>query len=524
MRQLFLLFFICSTTLNAQTPSVLWSFDTNDNAFGQSAMADLNNDGEQNVVFGCHKNDGMIYALNSDGSLLWFYDGSENGEGCNDAAPLIFDFDDDGTLDVVVPGSCNSKTWCLDGATGEEKWITETRGSASPPAVDDMDGDGRWDVLHGEYGGYVICIDGIDGMIKWEVLVDADSDILTAPTITDLNGDGQLDFVVATRSINNESKLYAFNGLDRSLMWSFDLNGAAYHGSAVVDLVEDGYVDIVVGDSTGTLWAINGADGNMLWSFDGGGTYASSVAVGDLNMDGLCDLVFSASNKVYAINNAGMEIWAYDIPSSGSNLQGVALSDVTGDGGHDVVFGTSSGELIAVNGMDGTPLWDVDLQADYGDDFSIGTAPIIGDFNDDGKLNVFVVGGDTSYVNVENNYGRAYAVQAGDFYGQDWPMFQYDARRGSNACYLPPTSSNTLQQQTKALVFPNPASTHIQLNSMLLETSSAMLILFDYTGRKVYESFVNKNEFINVSGLTKGIYNGVLIQGAETEYFRFAKM
>jgi len=186
--------------VNAQSPTIKWWYDINDASFGQSAAGDIDSDGKMEVVFGCYRNDSSVYALNAeDGSLLWKYNTHPYGaEGCNDVAPIIYDVDNDDSLEVIVPSSCNPTTFCFNGKTGAVKWQTPTRGSDSPPTIADIDNDGKPEILHGEFEGYVICINAENGSVAWEIPVDLNSWIQTAPTVVDLDTNGQLDFVVAT--------------------------------------------------------------------------------------------------------------------------------------------------------------------------------------------------------------------------------------------------------------------------------------------------------------------------------------
>jgi outer membrane protein assembly factor BamB len=141
----------------AQVPVQLWGFDTRDASFGQTAAGDIDGDGKLELVFGCYRNDSSIYALNAeDGSLLWKFNAAKPGrDGCNDVATLIVDVDDDGIPEVIVPSSCNPTTYCFDGKTGALIWSARTRSSDSPPTVADIDGGGKLEILHGEFGGWV---------------------------------------------------------------------------------------------------------------------------------------------------------------------------------------------------------------------------------------------------------------------------------------------------------------------------------------------------------------------------------
>src|SRR5690606_32516684 len=136
-------------------------------------------------------------------------------------------------LDVIVISSCNPFAYCFDGETGTTKWKALTRGSDSPPVIADFNGDGYHEIAYGTFGGYVIILNGIDGTLNREILVDSNSWIQTAPTVVDLNSDGQLDFVVSSWSFSQDNKIYAYNGLDFSLLWKMDLSGYVYHGTAV---------------------------------------------------------------------------------------------------------------------------------------------------------------------------------------------------------------------------------------------------------------------------------------------------
>ncbi len=173
------------------TPEILWQFDMDDSSFGMTAAGDIDGDGRLELVFGCYRNDDHIYALNAeDGSLLWKYNATLDApDGCNDVAPILFDIDGDGILEVIVPSSCNAIVTCFNGKDGAVIWQSKTKGSDSPPTIADIDNDGLQEILFGEFGGYVICFDVLTGEQEWEILVDKNSWIQTAPSIADFDGD-----------------------------------------------------------------------------------------------------------------------------------------------------------------------------------------------------------------------------------------------------------------------------------------------------------------------------------------------
>lgn len=445
--KVFILFVLSFYSANSQFPQIKWWFNTHDSSFGQSAAEDIDNDGKLEIVFGCYRNDSCVYALNSeDGSLLWKYNTHSVGaEGCNDVAPLIYDVDGDNRLEVILPSSCNPTTFCFKGSDGTVKWMTPTAGSDSPPTIADIDNDGKLEILHGGFDGHVLCLNADNGAFKWSLTVNENSWIQTAPTILDLDGDGKLDFVVGSWAFGKDtSKMYAYRGDNHSLIWSKNIPNYIYHGTAVADLDEDGKPELVVGAYDGKVYVLNSEDGSTLWTFQGDYYIGAPVTIADIDGDGKCDIIYCDAYGVGALNNTGDQLWYYNIPDYGTAFRGVAIGDINGDKRPDVVFGTSKGRAIVLNGYNGSEIWSLDLAAQYGDTLSFDNAPLIADFDKDGTIDIFLVGGKTNYPDFSQNYGRAYMISAGIGEGPDWLMFQHDIRRQSSLCGNTETSIITI--------------------------------------------------------------------------------
>lgn len=511
MKRLIKLLLLClcfSNDLFSQVPQIKWWYDVFDSSFGMSAAGDIDKDGKAEIVFGCYRNDSSVYALNGeDGSLLWKYNTHPVGfEGCNDVAVLLYDVDKDDTLEVIVPSSCNAKTFCFRGKTGAIQWQTPTAGSDSPPTIADIDNDGRLEILHGGFDGHVLAIHADDGSVDWSKTVDNNSWVQTAPTVVDVDGNGQLDFIAGTWAFSPDtSRINAYRGDNQNLIWSKPVSDYIYHGSAVADIDKDGKPELVFGDYNGILYALNAENGSTLWTYQASVYIGAPASIADVNHDGNCDVIYCDAYGVGALSKTGSPMWYYTIPDFGTAFRGVAVADIDGDNMLDVVFGTSKGRVIVLRGIDGSLIWSLDLAAHIGKEFDIDHAPLISDFDQDGKIDIFIVGGKTEYPNFQNNYGRAYLITAGNGKGPDWMMFQHDILRKSSMCDAPLGIDDMVfgDDEIHINVFPNPSGNQIEIQT----STKGEILIYDLCGKLLQKfPFLNTKQILDISNFPKGMY------------------
>ena len=404
-------------------PEILWWYDLDAPCFGSAATDDIDNDGNLELVFGTYFNDEHVYALNANnGSLLWNYDTG----GCNDASPVIYDVDLDGELEVIIPASSPYKVYCFDGSTGQVEWSTSTgypNCIDSPPAVADVDNDNKPEVILGAWYGNVFCLNGEDGSICWHINLGSNSYFQAEPNILDLDNDGQLDIVIAQYA--GDCRIYALKGNNGSVLWYSDLpQDYMYHGGSFADIDEDGLPEIVIGCYDNYVYVLNGEDGSLLWNYYAPYYIASPTSIADLNNDNHLEIVFTSYNYLGVLSYTGGLLWSYT--AGGGMFRGASIADIDGNGILDVVFGADDGILRVLRGNNGQIIWTLDLEAHYQNIFQIDNAPVIEDFNNDGKLDIFIIGGYGTSDPPDNNHGRGYAIAAGDGTGDGWPMFRHD--------------------------------------------------------------------------------------------------
>lgn len=283
----------------------------------------------------------------------------------------------------VVPGSQG-----LSG-TLSELWTFEILGfSNSSPALGDLDGDGRLEVVFGSWNEALFAVNGEDGSILWSypILGLGNSG---APIIADIDNDQKPEVV-----FSSGDTLYAFQGESGDLLWSSVLSLSSTGTSpSAADLDGDGTLEVIFGESS-QIRAYDGETGSVIWVATGYEIrdYGSSVAE-DVDGDGAAEVMVmkqdSPDNHFSLLSGLdGSEIWSSPIDCNWPYSPVPAYADIDLDGNPEIVSCFGDNDVYVYNPLNGEVIWHAEHPGE-----ACFASPVLADIDGNGTLEIFT----TSY-------------------------------------------------------------------------------------------------------------------------------
>jgi len=354
------------------------------------AVADMNGDGSPDLV-----------VANTDSNTVGILSGNGNGTfqtaatydvgGQFPVSVAVGNLVLGGGLQVVVANGCADQTACSGGgqsgvgvlfAFGNPTAVTYRSGGSVVQSVKiaDVDNNGIPDLLVAHLcastnisnctlntPGSVGVLLGHDDIFTLIKTYNSGGFQTASLAVADVNGDGQLDLVVAN-SCASAGSSGCGNGSVGVLLGNGDgtfKKAVTYPAGffpisvAVADLNGDGKPDVVV---TNVQENGNGSVGILLGNGDGtfasvvsyasGGFSPQSVAVADVNGDGKLDVVVSniSSNNLGVLLGKGDGTFPAPLiySTGGNNPLSVAIADVNGDGKPDLVVVNNGSNNVGV--------------------------------------------------------------------------------------------------------------------------------------------------------------------------------
>ncbi|MEO0204556.1 MAG: FG-GAP-like repeat-containing protein [candidate division WOR-3 bacterium] len=343
--------------------TILWSISFFGMDPSSPACGDLDGDGLDEIVTKTFS-DGLK-ALDNDGTVLWTFPttysfSSPKIEDVVSSSPgpeVIFMDPSGGNLVLYVLSASGTPIWTANVGIAEQP--------AATPAISDIDGDGVKEIIIATLYSGLRVYDGQTGTLEWSYFALA---INPTPSVIDLNNDGIEDIL-----FSNSSTIMAISGTG-TFMWSFNLRAHTPPSDTHVVLMEyvapvwdingDGFPEIWLGDGgdssnvnshllridqNGSSASINWLYGINQWAYDGGGGLV------DINNDGIWDFIKAADN--------GTPVWNFRFDNCGSGVidPSVAIGDIDADNCSEVVIiGCQSsflgGNIVAVAIDNSTPV------------------------------------------------------------------------------------------------------------------------------------------------------------------------
>jgi hypothetical protein len=358
--------------------------------------------------------------------------------GANALAFADFDGDQDQDLfwgDFFEPGillienigrTCSTPSFQVDPVPLPFAGSTRTSGYNAPAPVD-LDFDGDLDFLMGVLGGaFNPVATAADNFYYWERTakdrlelrtkrfldaVDLGSD--TVPALADVDGDGDLDLVVGSKTdpaSNDAGRLTIFTNTGSKSAPSFRQGEAtriadAYHyAPAFGDLDGDGDADMLLGtwNHDVLFFRNSGGAGPSRWVADESATIRppraihSTPCLGDIDSDRDLDLLVGQANgSILFYRNAGtpkaprFELVPDALDTLRAGRRSVpTLADIDGDGRLDLVIGRETGGAsVYRNSGTGAVVKFTELK-DLALPLPSGAAPALADLTGDGVLDL----------------------------------------------------------------------------------------------------------------------------------------
>lgn len=252
--------------LDKETGSLVWTFSGASGYYiGQAAEAD-------GVVYApC--NDGVLYALDQNGNLLWEF---ETGHYIW-AQPLV-------TEDVVYISSMDHFVYAVS-KDGEEIWSQELNGSiVSSPLLSEDES-----MLYvGTLGDEIAALDTTDGEVIWTY--DTEDSVWGVGTIVEST-------LFIGDSVGN---IYALDPDSGELLKQIEIEGSIIGGLTALD---DGFA---LTTEEGDVKVLD-VDGTPVWESTPGGEIVQAPAVSE---DYVIIGSINGDNLIYSFSSAGVQLWS----------------------------------------------------------------------------------------------------------------------------------------------------------------------------------------------------------------------
>jgi hypothetical protein len=437
--------------------------------FSKPLLADLDDNGKLEVIF-CTEGStlpnggqGQIYVIDNNGTSGSVRPGWPQPLPLGIySSPAVGDLLGDGGREIVVGSGLNADLGTLTPVkafrkNGTTLWsftppLTGAASShtVSSPAIGDLNGDGKEDVVISSFNQYVYALDGPTGnpLPGWPVFIRDSS--WSSPALADLDGDGKLEVIVGSEAHAQGTPI---NSLDGGALWVFRRNGSNFPGfpkylepiglgssPAVGDIDGDSCPEIVVGTTNNSnpggkmLYAFHN-DGSAVdgWPVSFTGHTGTSPILVDLDNDTVLDVVeidndADTTFRVRALRGDGSQIFQM-VPKTVTGINAAAYEMAAAQigannpvlvlGSHNLTLVSKTGVQLSEDGSHGAGMLSYTPPGPA-------QGPAIGDLDGNGAELDLVAATGTVFSPPDGD-AVVTVWKAGSVGALQWPVYHHDA-------------------------------------------------------------------------------------------------
>ncbi len=388
----------------------------------QVAVGDFNRDGDLDIVVANSGTDSIGIFIGYGNGTFSIQMTYLTGVGSRPYSVAVGDFNNDALLDIVVTNyGINGIGVFLgyrNGSFGSQ--IITSLGSSHPlsVAIGDFNNDNLLDITVANYGTFIVAVllGSNNGSFRIDTIHSMGYDSIPYfITAADFNRDNKLD-IVAVNYGTNELAILLADENGSFIIHKYSTGKGSHPCSvAIGDFNKDNVLDIAVANSDTSNIGIflgneNGTFRDLVTFSTGSGSRPQFIVVSDFNNDTKLDIavVDSEYNNVLAFEGNGGTSFTFRLKhSTGYNGDpcSIAVGDFNNDNKPDIaVTNNGTNSVLILTSM---AIYPVTSQVEY----SIGTDAHpyyvnVGDFNEDGNLDIVVPGCGTNNVGIFINLGN----------------------------------------------------------------------------------------------------------------------